>query len=244
MKRTLMIFMAAVLLTLPGNSQLWRLRRLEVTAAAGTTHSFTDIGRYSGESSYLGVRNIAKVNTGLAMSASIRYRFTSDLAARLSLTNGFLRASDIHGEDPARGYEALIEFFEPSLIGEFYVIKNKREDALLFIKSRREGYYPLMAYFDMNVFAGIAGVKWDVTPDPSLALHITDTKGFTPAIPLGVGFARTFPNNFKSGIELGGRYLLGDNLDALSLRGTGNDAYYFLNVNFTWRIRTKKYPSY
>lgn len=236
--------MAVVLVSLPGNSQLWRLRRLEVTVSAGTTHSFTDIGRYSGEKSYLGIRNFAKVNTGLAMNAGLRYRFTSDLAARLSLTNGFLRASDIHGENVARGYEALIEFFEPAIMGEFYVIKNKREDALLFIKSQHEGHYPFMAYFDMYVFTGIGGVLWDVTPDPSLALHITDTKGFTPFIPAGVGFARIFSNNFKGGLEFGGRYLLGDDLDALSLPGTGNDAYFFLNVNFSWRMRTKEYPSF
>lgn len=244
MKKTMLIFIVTALVSHSLNAQLWRLRRLEITAAAGTTHSFTDIGRYITESNYLGFRDISKVNMGFAAGANVRYRLTNDLAVRADFIRGFLHASDIHGTEVARGYEAMTEIMEPSISAEFYIIKNKRENALLFIKARRTARYPFMAYFDMYVFAGIGGVVWDVSPNPSLALHITDTKGFTPVVPAGIGIARNFTGKLKGGIELGGRYLLGDDLEALSLQGTGNDSYYFLNLHLTWRLKTQRYPGY
>ncbi len=138
----------------------------------------------------------------------------------------------------------MTKFFEPSVIVEYYLLKSKRENAYLFISDKRSALYPFFAYFDLYLYAGFGGILWDVTPNPELALFITDTKGFTAVVPAGAGVARSFTSNFKGGLELGGRYLLNDNLDALVLAGTGNDSYYFLSLCLTWRFRTTRYPSF
>lgn len=243
MKRSIMIILAILFISSAVNAQLWKLRRLEITAAAGTTHSFTDIGRYTSGNSF-SLRDISKANMGLALNVNARYRLTTAFAVRTNLTYGYLHASDINGSEVIRNYEMLTSFFEPSLIGEFYLVKNKRENAYLYIKERRPAIHPLFAYFDVYLYAGFGGILWNVTPNPDLALHITDTKGFTAVIPAGIGIARSFSSNFKGGMELGGRYLLKDNLDALVVPGTGNDSYYFLSLCLTWRFRTVKYPSF
>lgn len=246
MRRILTVSIVALIISQAGYSQLWSLRKLEFTVAPGTTHSFTDIGRYSDESNYLGFRDLSAVNTGLALSMNARYRLTTDLAVRANLLYGYLHASDIHGSEKPRGFEASVRIFEPSLIAEFYIIKNKRENALLFIKNKRAGRYPLMAYFDLYVFSGIGGVFHDVSPNPSFAMFIThtDIKGFSPLIPVGAGISRNYSDTFKAGIELGGRYLLDDSLESLMTPGSSNDVYYFLNVNLTWRFKTTRYPSF
>lgn len=246
MRRILTVSIVALIISQTVYSQLWSLRKLELTLAPGTTHSFTDIGRYLDESNYLGFRDLSVVNTGLALSGNARYRLTTDLAVRGNLLYGYLHASDIHGSEKPRNFEASVEIFEPSLIAEFYIIKNKRENALLFIKNKREGRHPLMAYFDLYIFAGIGGVFRDVSPNPSFAMFIThtDIKGFSPLIPAGIGVSRSYSDTFKAGIELGGRYLLEDDLESLMTPGSGNDSYYFLNVNFTWKLKTTRYPAF
>lgn len=246
MRRIFTLIIVTLIISQSSAAQLWSLRNLEVTIAPGTTHSFTDIGRYLDESNYLGFRDLSAVNTGLALSGNARYRLTRDLAVRGNLLYGYLHASDIHGSEKPRNFEASVEIFEPSLIAEFYIIKNKRENALLFIKSKREGRHPLMAYFDLYIFGGIGGVFRDVSPNPSFAMFIThtDIKGFSPVIPAGIGVSRNYSDTFKAGIELGGRYLLEDDMESLMTAGSGNDSYYFLSVNFTWRFKTTRYPAF
>lgn len=244
MQRPLLILIFVAFVSHSGRAQLWRLRPLEVTAAAGSTHSFTDIGRYNSGSNFLGLRDISMVNTGLAINGNVRYRFSTNFAVRSNFTYGYLHASDIHGSESARGFETFTEFFEPSLLGEFYLIKNRRENAYLFINSRRSPKYNLFAYFDLYLFAGFGGVVWDVTPNPALALYLSETRGFTAMVPAGIGIAQIFSDNFKGGIELGGRYLLKDDLEALVLPGTGNDSFYYLSLNLTWRFKTRRYPTF
>lgn len=246
MHRILAVAIVIITLSQPGFSQLWSLRRLELTAAPGTTHSFTDIGRYLDESNYLGFRDLSKVNTGLALSGNARYRLTRNLAVRGNLLYGYLHASDINGSEKPRGFEASVEIFEPSLLAEFYLIKNKRENAYLFIKSKREGRHPLMAYFDLFLFTGVGGVFHDVSPNPNFAMFIDnkDISGFSPFIPAGIGISRSYSDTFKAGLELGARYLLEDDLESLMTAGSGNDSYYFFNVSFTWRFKTRRPPSF
>lgn len=244
MQRPLLTLILVTFVSHSGLAQLWRLRPLEITAAAGLTHSFTDIGRYNSSESWGGIRDISMVNTGLAINVNARYRLSNYLAVRSNFTGGYLRASDIHGSKNARGFEAFTGFFEPSLMGEFYLIKNKKENAYLFVNKGRSANYSLFAYFDLYLFAGIGGVMWDVTPNPSLALYLTETRGFTVMVPAGIGASQIFSENFKAGIELGGRYLMKDDLEALTVPGTGNDSYYYLSINLTWRFKTRRYPTF
>jgi hypothetical protein len=226
------------------NAQLWKLRPLEVTAGIGLTHSFTDIGRYGADYNFPGIHDFADVNKGMALTGNVKYRFATNFAARFNLSYGYLHASDINGTNAIRSFEAKISFLEPSIAGEFYIIKNKRENAYLFIKNRKTTRLPLFANFDVYLYAGMGALIRDVSPNPALALYITDTRGITAVIPAGAGISYIFSNNVKGGIELGGRYLLKDNLESLSLPHSGNDSYGFLSVNVTWRFKTERYPDF
>lgn len=244
MRQSLVILVAFLLGSASGNAQLWSLRRLELSAATGTTHFFSDIGRFDKSMNYGGIRDLSMANMGLNLAGSVRYRFTKDIAARVNLNYGYLHASDIHGSELKRGFDAYTVFFESALIGEIYIIKNYRENAYLFLNNKRSAPYPLVSYFDLYVLTGIGAFSWDVTPNPALAFNVRNTSGMTPVIPVGIGIARQFTSKFKGSAEISARYALKDDLDGLIVQSSGNDACYFLNVVFTWRLKTRRYPTF
>lgn len=244
MRKSLVIFVAFILLSSSGNAQLWSLRRLELSAATGTTHFFSDIGRFDKSLNYGGMRDVSMANMGLNLAGSVRYRFTKDIAARVNLNYGYLHASDIHGSELKRGFDSYTVFFESALIGEIYVLKNFRENAYLFLNRKRSAPYPLVSYIDLYVLTGIGAFSWDVTPNPALAFHVRNSSGMTAVIPVGIGIARQFSGKFKGGAELSARYALKDDLEGFIVKNTGNDAAYFLNVVLTWRLKTKRYPTF
>lgn len=243
MKRTLIIFIIVNVLPLPGFSQLWRTRRLEMTAAIGTTHFFSDIGRYSPGQNPVGLRDFSFVNTGIHIMANGRYRLNQNFTVRTDLAAGYLHASDIHGSRHGRDFEVLTRFFQPALIGEYYILTNGHGNSFLFLKNKKSTRSPLTSFLDVYAFAGIGGVLWDVTPNPQLALHITKTRGFTAIIPVGIGVSKNFSGDFKGGFEIGGRYGLKDNIESYA-SASDKDSFYFLSATFTWKIKTSKLPSF
>lgn len=244
MKKTQVILIAFILLSVSGNAQLWSLRRLELSAATGTTHLFSDVGRFDKSLNYGGIRDLSMANMGLNLSGSVRYRFTKDIAVRVNLNYGYLHASDIHGSELKRGFDSYTVFFESALIGEFYIVKNFRENAYLFLNGKRSAPYPLVSYFDLYVLTGIGAFSWDVTPNPALSFHVRNTTGTTAVIPAGIGIARQFSGRFKGGAEISARFALKDDLEGFIVENTSNDACYFLNIILTWRLKTKRYPTF
>lgn len=244
MRKSLVILLTFMAFTTSLNAQLWSLRRLELSAATGTTHFFSDIGRFDKSINFGGIRDISMANMGLNLAGSVRYRFTKDIAARINLNYGYLHASDIHGSELKRGYDSYTVFFESALIGEIYIVKNFRENAYLFLNDKRSAPYPLVSYFDLYILTGIGAFSWDVTPNPALAFHVKNTRGMTAVIPVGIGIARQFTPIFKGGAEVSARYALKDNIDGLIVQNSRNDAVYFLNVVFTWKLKTKRYPTF
>lgn len=243
MKQTLILFIIVNVIPLPGFSQLWRTRRIELTGAIGTTHFFSDIGRYSPGENPIGIRDLSIANLGINVMADARYRINRKFTVRTNLAGGYLHASDIHGSRAGRDFEVLTRFFQPALIGEYYILNNGHGNSFLFLTNKRSTRSPFTSFLDIYAFAGIGGVLWDVTPNPPLALHITNTRGFTAVIPLGVGVSKNFSGDFKGGFEVGGRYALKDNIDSY-VSASDKDSFYFLNATFTWKIKTIRFPSF
>lgn len=221
-------------------SQLWKISRLEVSAGAGTSHFFGDIGGYISNENYLGFRDISIHNTGFVAAGAARYRMTQKFAVRLNIAGGLFRSSDRWGSHMGRGYESYTVHFEPSLLGEFYIYRNKMENSYLFIKGYRTPQYRAADYYDLYLFAGLGGLAWDVTPNPELALRLQKADGFSNVIPAGIGANRVFRGNIKAGFELGGRYVMSDLPDGYAGLGSDRDIYYFLTLNMIWRIKTHK----
>lgn len=227
-----------VIVSVPGYTQIWKIRRVEISGGAGTSHFFGDIGGFNPKQNYLGARDLSIFNTGVILNASARYRITYNLAVRTSFSGGLFRSSDKHGSNKGRGYQSSTPFFEPALFAEYYFVKNRLEDNYLFVRGYRTSRYPPRAFYDYYVFAGIGGLGWNVNPNLELAYKIRQGKGFDFVVPAGAGVTRIITNEIKAGLELGGRYVLADLPDGYSGLGSGRDIYYFLTMNLTWKIRS------
>jgi hypothetical protein len=229
-----------------GFSQLWKLRRVELTGGFGTTHFMGDVGGFTEGTNYNGLRDISFQNTGWNGCLSVGYRVTSNFSARADFTGGYLSADDIRGSNADRGFSATISFFEASLTGQVFFIKNKMENRYLFIRGKSTPLFPELHYYDVYAFAGLGALSYQVKPNDRLeaAPQRTALSGIIPVFPAGIGVARNFPRNSKLGLELGRRFTQSDEIDGYSAAGSRRDVYYFFDITYTWKIRTKRFPSF
>ena len=239
MKKLLIIITSLYLFSQETNGQLWKLHRYEVTGGIGTTQFYGDIGGYSNDENLLGIKDFTFLNTRMNINASVRYRFLENVSARLNLAFGLFHSTDEKGSNENRGFESESMFFEPSIIGEYYFIRNRGENSFMFQKRNRSALHSIFASLDIYAFAGFGGLSYKVTPNDILAPYVTGTSGFTGVVPLGVGVNMFYSGKFNFGIEWGGRFTFTDILDGFtSEQSIANDIYHMLNFTFTYKIKT------
>ena len=220
-------------------AQLWKSKRYEATAGIGTTQFFGDIGGFSPTENILGFKDISLKQTRFNISTSLRYRILEDVAVRLNLAFGYLHATDKKGSNVSRGYEAITSIFEPSIIAEYYFIKNRTENSYIFNNNRGKVFTNLMSSLDFYVFGGVGGLKYIVKGNDALIARGMNTGGFTLAVPVGLGTNFTYSADFNFGIEIGGRYTPSDYIDGFTSQySKSNDVYYFLNATITYKMKT------
>lgn len=245
MKRNIAFLLAFTLVLQPGNCQLWKLRRVELTGSAGLTHFSGDIGGYPRGENLLGLKNLSIKQTGLDLSAGIRYRMLEDLSVRANVASGIFSSSDAHGANRSRDFASTTTFVEPSLLGEFYIIRNKLENSYLYVRGKRSPNHSFMSSVDIYVFSGIGAIYYNALPNSKLFPLATQRTGLAALIPAGIGFARNIPGNRSFGIEAGGRYVFSDEIEGFAPPGSNsNDRYYFLNFIITWKVKTRKMPAF
>jgi hypothetical protein len=221
------------------DSRFWKQKRFELTAGIGTTQSFGDIGGFSKSVNLLGLKDFSLLQTRYNINTALKYRLLDNLAARMNLTFGYLHSTDERGSNESRGFESTTRFIEPALMFEYYFIKHKREKSFLFIRGRRNVLRPILPSLDFYLFSGVGGLVYKVKPNNLLEPRVIETSGFTPVIPGGVGINLVYSRNLNLGLELGGRYAFSDNIDGYtSPFSKSNDVYYFLNLNFTFKMKT------
>ncbi len=241
MKRVLIIIVAFYLLSLSANAQLWKLRRYEISGGIGTTQFFGDIGGYPSSKNILGLKDFTFRHTRVNFNASIRYRIAESVSARINMMFGIMHSTDSRGSNIPRGFEENTVFFEPSLIGEYYFIKNKGENSFVFLKGNNAILKSLFQSLDFYVFAGVGGLSYSVSPNRLLEAQQMKTSGFAGVIPLGVGVSVIYSSKINIGVELGGRFTSTDYLDGYtSSESLKNDVYHTLNFTFTYKINTGK----
>jgi hypothetical protein len=219
--------------------QIWKQRRYEAVAGIGPTFLFCDIGGFSKSETVLGLKDLTISQTRFNLNLSFKYRITAEINARLSLSYGLLHASDARGSNEDRGYESSVSVFEPALIGEYYIIKNKTEGSYLFNKGRGGGLGGFMDHLDFYVFTGIGGLNYNIKPNEALEAHGIDPGGFTAVIPVGIGTTLVYSPDLSFGVELGGRYSFTDNLEGYTSQfSSSNDVYYFLNFTIIYKMKT------
>ncbi len=247
MKRLILTTLFLGIIVTISEAQLWKLKRIELTAGIGTATFFGDIGGFSHGKNSWGLKDISFLQTRYSVNFSIKYRISQVINLRLSLSTALLQATDERGSNERRGFEASTTIFEPALIGEYYFVKNRTETSYLFNKGRGRGMVGLFKSLDFYAFTGIGGLSYSINPNNKLAEHGLVDSGFTGVIPLGVGGSMSAYPNFKFGMELGFRYAFSDNLDGYTSQySSANDVYYFFNLSVTYRLKIKKriFPSF
>jgi hypothetical protein len=240
MKQTVVaIILFCNLIQVSFGQDLWRRQRYEAIAGIGTTQFFGDVGGFSRGKNILGFKDISFSQTRFNFSLGLKYRVLEDLNLRINMAYGMLHATDSHGSNVGRGYEAATSILEPSLMAEYYFIKSSLGNSYLF-SSGKGGYNKnLASALEFYVFLGIGGVSFNVDKNAKLEALGMQSEGFSPVIPVGVGATLILKPQYNLGLELGGRYAFSDYLDGFtSQHSSSNDVYYFLNVTFTYKIRT------
>ena len=247
MKRTVLTLLLLCFIVSFAEAQIWKLKRYEITAGFGPSFFFGDIGGYSQTKNLLGLRDITLKQTRFDFNASLKYRINQAINIRLSLTSGFLHATDIRGSNENREFESSIVIFEPAFIGEYYFIKNKAENSYLFSKGKNTGLFGFIKSLDFYVFSGIGGLVYSVKGNSRLENFGINPGGFTTVIPVGVGSTLVYSPNFNFGVELNYRYSFSDHLDGYTSQySRSNDVYYFFNFIITYKLKTgaKGLPSF
>jgi hypothetical protein len=243
MKKTILFLIAISIFLSDGECQLWRLRRTEVTVSPGITYFRGDIGGFPKGESMMGLKNVSLRQSGLNLSAGIRYRLLQNFSVRANVATGLFQSSDEHGAFISRNYASTTTFLEPALLGEFYILRNKLENSYLFLRDKRRAHQPFMSSIDLYFFTGVGGIFYDAIPNTNLFPLATERKGLAAMIPAGFGVARNIPGNMSLGIEAGGRYVFSDEIDDFAPPGSNKgDMYYFINFIATWKVKTRRFP--
>lgn len=243
MKKLLIIITSLIFLSPVTNAQLWKLRRYEFSAGIGTTQFYGDIGGYSPDKNILGLKDFTFNHTRFNINTSLRYRVAEVFSARVNMVFGIFHSTDARGANITRGFESSTLFIEPSVIGEYYFIKNKRENSFIFLKGSNKLLKSVFESLDFYAFAGFGGLAYRVNPTSILTPHLTKSGGFTGVVPLGAGVSMIYNSKINFGIEFGGRYTFSDNIDGFtSALSKSNDVYHVVNFTFTYKINT--FPSF
>lgn len=240
MKRSLVvIILFCIVAHISLSQEIWRTKRCEALAGLGTTQFFGDIGGFSKTENILGIKDLSFLQTRFNLNLGVKYKIRNDLNVRLNLVYGMLHATDSRGSNESRGYDARTSIFEPTVIGEYYFIKSKLGDSYLFSAGRRTTAKNIFSALEFYTFTGVGGLSYNVKGNDKLVARGLKNSGFTAVIPVGFGMILLFKPDYNLGVEIGGRYSFSDYLDGYtSQHSSSNDVYYFLDVTFTYKIRT------
>lgn len=239
MRKILIIITACLLLYSTGNAQIWKVRRIEFSGGIGTTNIYGDIGGYTPGQNLLGFKDFTFKQTRFNLNGFARYRFLDNVSARVNLALGIFHSTDVRGSNETRGFTSNTIFFEPTIQGEYYFIKNKTEGSFLMYRGKKGGRKPFFSMFDFYVCTGFGGIAYNVRPNAKLDLRGLPVSGFTAVVPVGIGINFVYSGDIKFGAELGYRYTFTDYLDGYtSIYSKFNDIYHFFSLNFIYRIKT------
>jgi len=245
MKRSILVILIILLATPLSYSQLWKMRRWEATIGAGPSFFFGDVGGYTIGKNILGFKDMSYLQTRFDVNGSVKYRFTRNLNARVSMTYAMFHATDVRGSNEGRELEATTSLFEPAIIGEYYFVKNYSENSYLFLRRKEAFIWHFLKSLDFYAFAGIGGALYNVKCNEALIELKEDPArglkdgGFTAVVPAGLGTTLIYSPNLNFGLEVGGRYAFTDFLDGYTSQfSKANDVYYFLNLTITYKLKT------
>jgi hypothetical protein len=240
MKWIIRIIILLFCTTLPARSQVWKMRRWEMTGGIGTGNYFGDIGGASPSENLLGLKDISLSNTRPVLEVGMRYKLKERTWTMLKLSSGWIHGKDAGGVNDTRGIVFNTYIFEPSLVVEQAIIADKSANSYLMMKGR--GIMSFTASLGVYVYAGIGGSFFMLksVEDPYSRLDPNASK-VALILPVGVGLKYPIDPNFSLGFDLGLRLTSTDQLDGFtSPYSKYKDHYYFTSFHLIWKLRTTR----
>jgi hypothetical protein len=148
MRRYILVILIFCLSVPISQAQLWKMRRWETVVCVGPSFFFGDIGGFSPTKNILGIRDLTYLQTRFDINGNFKFRITRSINARVGLTYALLRANDERGSNEDRAFNATTSIFEPTVIGEYYFIKNMAENSYLFVKGKGRFIFELIKSLD------------------------------------------------------------------------------------------------
>jgi hypothetical protein len=238
MKKLTLLFLTGILI-LPllsfSQSNRWKRTRYELVGGVGITTFMGDLGGGNDASHFISDYDFTAQRP--LLSAGFRYKILEPLAAKASLSFGWVSGADsksdnIYRQDRNLSFRSPIVEFGTQI--EYSIIKESSSHRYSLQRGRKFSF----KYLTINtyVFTGIAGFWFNPKgkddgiggTDKWVALQPLGTEGqglvegrdkysrIQLAIPLGIGFKYALTRNISIGAEFGARYTFTDYIDDVS----------------------------
>jgi hypothetical protein len=222
--------------------RMWRYRRWEIMLGAGTATLYGDIGGYSKGENALGFKDFSFLNLRFSANGGMRYWLNPHFATRVNLGIAGLHTSDSRGSNEGRSFESSTFLFEPSLLGEFDILKANYESMSVFRRANKNLLSSLLNTINIYGYAGVGGSFFSVNLVEGVGYTGTTSEGgFAVVIPVGIGVRMVYNTRISFGIELSNRFAISDYIDGYTSEYSHhNDMYRFFNFTWCYKLRTGK----
>jgi hypothetical protein len=211
------------------SAQLWKRYRKQVYGGVGVTNFLGDLGGGND----IGANDFTDLDvaaTRMTVNAGVKYQLNQFISARGSLTWGLLKGEDKNTKEQFRGTRDLSfrsNFWELSLMGEFYFLQNSRNGAYRLRgvrgnKGLKMDFYLLggIGFMYFNPKAELNGKYVALQPigteGQGLPGQKEKYKRTTLTIPLGIGVAKSIDRYWTIGVEFMYRVTFTDYIDDVS----------------------------
>ncbi len=209
------------------NAQIWKRYRKQITGGIGVTNFLGDLGGGND----IGRNDFTDINfaaTRMTINVGFKYQLTKSVTARTNITWGVLKGDDKYTKEPFRNQRDLAfrsQFWEASLMGEFYIFQNSRNGTLRLRgvrgnKSLKMDLYLLggVGFMYFNPKGQLANGNWIAlqplgTEGQGLPGQKDKYKRTTFTIPLGFGIAKSIDRYWTIGFEFAHRITFSDYID-------------------------------
>lgn len=240
MKKNILSIVLLLLFVIPNYGQRWKLKRYDAFMGLGTVNLFTDLGVSNAESVLYGFRFDF---TRPSLYFGARYKFSQTFSGKFAVAYGYGHSKDITNPryPEGEGFTSNTHLIEPSFTGEYYLIKEERSYRSTAVYNRR-GMLNDYSTVGVYLYGGLGGLyykaSYDITPRST---DILKDKGFTLAIPFGLGLKYIYSDKIIIGYEIGPRYVVSDYLDGIKTAASKhNDVYWLTSIYISFKIKTTR----
>jgi len=249
--RRIISLIAGLMVSLVVQAQIWKQNRVEVFIGLPVNHYFGDVGNSANTNIITSIKDVRIRALRGGFGGGIGYKINPLISVQASLNTGFLGNTDEGSYYSSRGYRFSTFCSELTVKGIYFIIPESHQNYYYRIMDFRGGLRHINKPFSLYAFIGAGGLFFSATPNDKLLSRtpppgfskpeVDDSKYFALVIPAGIGVKYEFYPRFQLGVELGGRYVTTDYLDAFSsVYSNHNDMYYTINFNVYYKIPYQK----